>query len=388
MTESMPHQDPPPQESGGGNRKNRDKQSNSFAALKQRIRQRETELNQCKVKEKAIIERHERDVSLIARLKNEIQRMSTANEQLTRSLNTVLTEKKESLREIERLRHIEKELTGLKQRLSHQAEGGQGSAPAKSGDAEIVSLEGSMRSNGDQDRLVSEILSRMDGFIDGGLREHEELVRQVDRIRDRAVQSIRNLEKEKAINLGLLRSKEVNRTFHERVGIFVDVQNMFYAARQQFNGRLDFQRLLTLSSNNRRVSRAIAYIIQTPDIDQSNFISLLTRSGYEVKSKELRTRIDGSAKGNWDMEMAMDIISFLPKLDVVALVSGDGDFVPLVQKIKSEYNVRCEVFGFEHNTAVDLKEIADVFHPIGRDLILESSIDRVNDHDNASTAKT
>ncbi|MBN2383692.1 NYN domain-containing protein [bacterium] len=213
----------------------------------------------------------------------------------------------------------------------------------------------------------------MDEFIDGDIAERGELIRQLDRIRDRAVQSIRILEQEKAVNLGLLKSKQINRKIAERAALFVDVQNMFYAARQQFNGRLDFQRLLARVAVDRKLFKAIAYIVETPDIDQTHFITLLTKSGYEVKSKELRTRGDGSAKGNWDMEMAMDIISLLPKLDVMILVSGDGDFVPLVQKIKSESRVKCEIYGFEHNTAIDLKEIADKFQAIGRDLLLDTA---------------
>lgn len=223
---------------------------------------------------------------------------------------------------------------------------------------------------------VFAILKRMDAFIEGGIREREELIRQIDRLRDRSVQSIRILEKEKAINLGLLETQKVNRKIADRVGVFVDVQNMFYAARQQFNGRLDFQRLLSMASQDRRLERAVAYIVETPDVDQSNFISLLNHSGYEVKSKKLRTRGDGSAKGNWDMEMAMDIISFIEKLDVVVLVSGDGDFVSLVKKIQDEYNVQCEIYGFEHNTAVDLKEVGDAFVPIGKEFIFETTSEK------------
>jgi uncharacterized LabA/DUF88 family protein len=154
-----------------------------------------------------------------------------------------------------------------------------------------------------------------------------------------------------------------------RVGVFVDVQNMFYAARNKFNGRLDYQALLKTVVRGRKLTKANAYIIQTPDIDQSNFILLLEHCGYEVHSKYLRTRYDGSAKGDWDMEIAIDIISMIGQLDVVILVSGDGDFVALVKMVQ-RHGLEVEVHSFEHNTAVDLREAADRFYPINEDLIL------------------
>lgn len=154
-----------------------------------------------------------------------------------------------------------------------------------------------------------------------------------------------------------------------RVGVFVDVQNMFYAARNKFNGRLDYQALLRTVVRGRKLAKANAYIIQTPDIDQSNFILLLEHCGYEVHSKYLRTRYDGSAKGDWDMEIAIDIISMIGQLDVVILVSGDGDFVALVKMVQ-RHGLEVEVHSFEHNTAVDLREAADRFYAINEDLIL------------------
>ena len=156
-----------------------------------------------------------------------------------------------------------------------------------------------------------------------------------------------------------------------RDGIFVDVQNIFYAAKS-FNARLDFEKLLELSVGKRRLIRAIAYVVQSPDVDQSNFISMLQQKSYEVKRKDLRQRSDGSAKGDWDMGMAIDIMRFVDKLDVVVLVSGDGDFVPLVELVKT-LGPRVEVISFTYNTARDLINSADEHIPIEEALLLRNS---------------
>jgi len=156
----------------------------------------------------------------------------------------------------------------------------------------------------------------------------------------------------------------------ERVGIFVDVQNMFYAAKQ-FNGRLDFQKLLHSALRERRLIVAKAYVVQNPESDQSGFVSMLQQLSYQVKRKDLRLRADGSAKGDWDMGMAIDMISLAEKLDVVVLVSGDGDFVDLVNLLKT-MGPRVEVFSFPHNTARDLMEAADQYFAITEALLMHS----------------
>ena len=154
-----------------------------------------------------------------------------------------------------------------------------------------------------------------------------------------------------------------------RVAVFVDVQNMFYAAKKQYNARLDYEKLLDAAVGNRRLIKAISYVVQTPEVDQSNFVAMLQHKNYIVKMKDLRQRADGSAKGDWDMGMAIDMISEADKVDVIVLVSGDGDFVSLVNLLKAK-GPRVEVFGFPHNTAIDLKEAADEFFAIRESLLL------------------
>lgn len=154
-----------------------------------------------------------------------------------------------------------------------------------------------------------------------------------------------------------------------RVGVFVDVQNMFYAAKDRYGRRVDYIKLLDLIVGPRYLRGAYAYIVQIPEIDQTPFLSLLEHNGYTIKSKDLRLRGDGSAKGDWDVGIAVDVVSMLGSLDVVILASGDGDFCPLAELIKQQ-SKRVEVVAFEHNTSMDLQQIADQFYPIGDELLI------------------
>lgn len=166
-----------------------------------------------------------------------------------------------------------------------------------------------------------------------------------------------------------LNTKTEKSTPHERVGVFVDVQNMFYAAKDRFERRVDYIKLLDLIVGPRELLCAYAYIVQIPEIKQGNFISLLEHNGYTIRSKDLRLRGDGSAKGDWDVGIAVDVVSMLRSLDVVILASGDGDFCPLAELIKQQQK-RIEVVAFEHNTSMDLQAMADQFFPIGEELLM------------------
>ena len=154
-----------------------------------------------------------------------------------------------------------------------------------------------------------------------------------------------------------------------RVGVFVDVQNMFYAAKDRYARRLDYIKLLDLIVGPRNLVAAYAYVVQIPEINQAGFLSLLEHNGYTIKSKDLRMRGDGSAKGDWDVGIAIDIVSMLDALDIVILASGDGDFCALAELIK-QHGKRIEVAAFEHNTSMDLQRIADKFFPIGDEMLI------------------
>lgn len=149
-----------------------------------------------------------------------------------------------------------------------------------------------------------------------------------------------------------------------RVGVFIDVQNVYYGARR-LKGKLDFEALLQSAVRDRRLIQAQAYVVESGETDQSQFIARLEQLAIKVQRKPLRVRTDGSMKGDWDMELALDALDAAPALDVVVLVSGDGDFTSLVKRIKG-MGPRVEVIGFPRHTAKSLVEAADEFHPLDR----------------------
>ncbi|MBN2372197.1 NYN domain-containing protein [bacterium] len=171
----------------------------------------------------------------------------------------------------------------------------------------------------------------------------------------------------------------VRRGKNLRVGVFVDVQNMFYSAKNLYHGRLDFEKFLEFALQERKLVQATAYIVKTPEIDQSKFINLLHDNAYVVKTLDLKTGTNGYAKGNWDVGIAMDILLLADKVDVICLASGDGDFVPLVKHLQNK-GIRVEVYGFSYNTAIDLKECADKFYPLQENILIRDQRGMIKQH--------
>jgi len=156
----------------------------------------------------------------------------------------------------------------------------------------------------------------------------------------------------------------------KRVGVFIDVQNVYYGARK-LKGKLDFDALMDSAIVGRRLIHCTAYLVESKEIDQSGFIARLQQKAIEVRRKALRVRADGSSKGDWDMELALDILDAAANLDVVVLVSGDGDFTSLVKRVK-RIGPRVEVIAFPRNTAKSLLEAADRFQPLDRKFMIRS----------------
>ncbi|MBM4038614.1 MAG: NYN domain-containing protein [Planctomycetes bacterium] len=153
----------------------------------------------------------------------------------------------------------------------------------------------------------------------------------------------------------------------QRVGILVDVQNMFYSAYDCFRGRLNYKRLLDTAMGNRQVVRAIAYAMRDGN-NQASFFTMLREVGFELRTKEPRVRPDGTRKGGWDIGIAVEALMLAPKLDVLVLVSGDGDFVELVLALRA-LGIKVEVYAFERSVGRELREAADLFVPIGEEMI-------------------
>ncbi|QQG38611.1 MAG: NYN domain-containing protein [Candidatus Woesearchaeota archaeon] len=147
----------------------------------------------------------------------------------------------------------------------------------------------------------------------------------------------------------------------QRVGIFVDVQNMYYSAKNLYNRKVNFGEILKEAVKLRKLIRAIAYVIRADVMAEQSFFDALSAIGYEVKAKDLQTFVGGQKKGDWDVGIAMDAIELAPRLDTVILVSGDGDFIPLVQHLKRAMGCRVEVMAFSKSASSKLQEEADLF---------------------------
>ncbi len=154
----------------------------------------------------------------------------------------------------------------------------------------------------------------------------------------------------------------------QRVGVFVDVQNMYYSARYTYDARVNFKTILQDAVEGRQLIRAIAYAIKTEEFEKEKlFFEALTHIGFQVKAKDLQVFAGGAKKGDWDIGIAMDMIELAPKLDTVVLVSGDGDFVPLVLHLQRALGARVEVIAFGKSASAKLIEAADSFIDLDAD---------------------
>ena len=155
-----------------------------------------------------------------------------------------------------------------------------------------------------------------------------------------------------------------------RIALFVDVQNIYYTTRQAFGRQFNYRKLWQLIGTQGEIVAATAYAIQRDDDKQLKFQSALRHIGFTVKLKPYIQRSDGSAKGDWDVGIAIDVLDAAPGADTVVLLSGDGDFDLLLEKIRGDYAVSAEVYGVEKLTANSLIRAASRFHAIDEDLLL------------------
>ena len=156
----------------------------------------------------------------------------------------------------------------------------------------------------------------------------------------------------------------------EKVNIFVDVQNIYYTTKQIHNSHFDYNAFWKKVTSNREVVKAIAYAIDRGDEKQKQFQNILRGIGFEIKLKPYIQRIDGSAKGDWDVGITIDVMEHAKDADVVVLASGDGDFDLLLSKIRNDFGVSAEVYGVADLTARSLINSASKFIPIERELLL------------------
>ena len=156
----------------------------------------------------------------------------------------------------------------------------------------------------------------------------------------------------------------------ESVAIFVDVQNIYYTTRRQFSRHFDYNRFWAEVTRNRRVVKAIAFATDRGDEKQKQFQNILRAIGFEVKLKPFIQRLDGSAKGDWDVGITLEVLEYAPQADVVVLATGDGDFDLLVHQIREKHGVSVEVYGVAELSAGSLMRAADRFIAIKDSLLL------------------
>lgn len=157
----------------------------------------------------------------------------------------------------------------------------------------------------------------------------------------------------------------------QRVGIFIDIQNLYHSAKNLYNSRVNYKELLKSLVGGRKLIRAIAYVVKTETEEEAHpeggtsgeaaFFDALTRAGIELRMKDIQIFPGGMKKADWDVGMAVDAVRMVDFLDVVILVTGDGDFVPLVEYIKWGKGREVEVAAFSRSANAKIKESADEF---------------------------
>jgi len=145
-----------------------------------------------------------------------------------------------------------------------------------------------------------------------------------------------------------------------RIGVFVDVQNMYHSAKNIYKARVNFTELLKLATSNRELVRALAYVVKSDTEEERGFFDALEKAGYELKVKDLQIFAGGSKKADWDVGLAIDAISLSKQLDVVVIVSGDGDFIPMVKYLQFS-GIIVEAVAFGHSTSGKLIEAVNNF---------------------------
>lgn len=147
----------------------------------------------------------------------------------------------------------------------------------------------------------------------------------------------------------------------QRVAVLVDVQNLYYSAKNLYNAKVNFKNLLNEVVKDRVLIRAIAYVINADPGEENDFFDAVNAAGFETKEKPLQTFAGGAKKGDWDVGIAMDAVRLGSKVDSIVLISGDGDFKPVVNYLQQSSGCLVEVVAFKKTANAELIEIADDF---------------------------
>ncbi len=147
----------------------------------------------------------------------------------------------------------------------------------------------------------------------------------------------------------------------QRVGVLVDVQNLYYTAKVLYKKKVNFKNILQEAVSGRKFIRAIAYGVKTEEGLEEKFFEVLEKHGFEMKTKDLQIFAGGAKKADWDVGITVDAIKLSKSLDVIVLVSGDGDYVPMIEYVQNTTGCKVEVLAFQKSTSSKLIEVADDF---------------------------
>ncbi len=147
----------------------------------------------------------------------------------------------------------------------------------------------------------------------------------------------------------------------QRVGVFIDAQNLYHSAKHLYNARVNFGQVVKDAVAGRVLIRAVAYVITTESGEERPFFDALQKMGIEAKTKNLQIFAGGAKKADWDVGLAVDAISMSPKVDAIIIISGDGDFVPLVEYLKFSQGCQVEAVSFGKSSSGMLKAAVDEF---------------------------
>lgn len=153
----------------------------------------------------------------------------------------------------------------------------------------------------------------------------------------------------------------------QRVGVFIDAQNLYHSAKNLYRKKVNFGKVVSDAVMDRTLIRSIAYVITSESGEEQGFFEALTKMGIEIKTKDLQVFAGGAKKADWDVGLAVDAITMSPKLDTVVIISGDGDFIPLVEFLRFHEGCQVEVVSFGKSSSGKLKEIADHFIDLDED---------------------
>jgi len=289
---------------------------------------------------------------------------------------------------LEEVKEKEGEITRLKTALKEKEEGERSARreleARKAADRHdaisprLHSLEKDLRRT-EHDLTVAQNAAREAALLRKKIEEDRLTINLAEREKIQSEKALREREAELSALRGKLQTLESSKKppapcrparEEERLGIFVDVQNIYYTVRDFLGGgRMNYDELRTRVAGGRKIVRAIAYVVQADFGDPESFFQMLQFKGFQVKRRPLKVRADRTMKGNWDMGMALDLIKSADDLDTIALLSGDGDFTEILPYLKKK-GCRVEVYAVQRATARELEQAADCFTPIDGEWLL------------------